>query len=100
MEAKEFRSKQSPCIGEQRGGRVMPASRPPLCQPVHGTSFELNSLASSICLDKKSQKAMVFLFFIMKSHDFNFSRSLELKEKQETNPQLKPSRSVHLNEIL
>ena len=28
------------------------------------------------------------------------SRSLQLKEKQKTNPQLKPSRSLHLNEIL
>ena len=38
----------------------MPASRPPLCQPVHGTSFELNSLASRLCIDKKSQKATWF----------------------------------------
>ena len=28
------------------------------------------------------------------------SRSLQLKEKQKTNPKLKPSRSLHLNEIL
>ena len=28
------------------------------------------------------------------------SRSLRLKEKQRTNPKLKPSRSLHLNEIL
>ena len=28
------------------------------------------------------------------------SRNLQLKEKQKTNPKLKPSRSLHLNEIL
>ena len=39
---------------------MIPESRPPLCQPVHGTSFELNSLASMFCRDKKSQKATWF----------------------------------------
>ena len=43
-----------------KGGSSEASVQATLCQPVHGTSFELNSLASRVCLDKKSQKTMVF----------------------------------------
>ena len=46
-----------------KGGSSDASVQATLCQPVHGTSFELNSLASRVCLDKKSQKTMVFFFF-------------------------------------
>ena len=125
MEAKEFRSKQSPCIGEQRGvewcqrpGHPLSASARdelwteffrfhvlplPFLPPPHCV---MGFLHYRVCLGVVTFfaelifPARTFHNTALLSYEPEPSKTYSSKRSKKTNPKSKPSRSLHLHEIL
>ena len=109
-----------------KGGSSDASVQATLCQPVHGTSFELNSFASMfylflscppphcvmgflhyrVCLGVVTFfaelifPARTFHNTALLSYEPEPSKTYSSKRSKKTNPKSKPSRSLHLHEIL
>ena len=109
-----------------KGGSSDASVQATLCQPVHGTSFELNSFASMFYLFLSCPPPHCVMGFLhyrvclgvvtffaelifpartfhnkaLLSYEPEPSKTYSSKRSKKTNPKSKPSRSLHLHEIL